>query len=89
VLAAVLGGVDPFGGFGKVSGLVLALLVLQVISSGVNLLGVNAQLTQAMWGATMIVVMALRYAADRWRQSGARRAAADASPSANVQRSER
>lgn len=61
VLAAILGGVDPNGGFGKVSGLFIALLVLQVISSGLNLLGVNTQLTQAMWGGTMIVVMVMRY----------------------------
>ncbi|WP_265284995.1 ABC transporter permease [Verminephrobacter aporrectodeae] len=71
VLAAVLGGVDPFGGFGKVSGLFVALLVLQVISSGVNLLGVNAQLTQAMWGATMVGVMAVRYLAERRREQRA------------------
>ena len=61
VLAAILGGIDPFGGFGKVSGLFVALLILQVISSGLNLLGVNPQLTQAMWGATMILVMAARF----------------------------
>ena len=61
VLAAILGGVDPNGGFGKVSGLFIALLVLQVISSGLNLLGVNTQLTQAMWGGTMIVVMVVRF----------------------------
>ena len=61
VLAAILGGVDPNGGFGKVSGLFVALLVLQVISSGLNLLGVNTQLTQATWGGTMIVVMVVRY----------------------------
>jgi simple sugar transport system permease protein len=70
VLAAVLGGVDPFGGFGKVSGLFLALLILQVISSGLNLLGVNPQLTQAMWGATMILVMAARYLLGRSRKPG-------------------
>ncbi len=66
VLAAILGGVDPNGGFGKVSGLFIALLVLQVISSGLNLLGVNTQLTQAMWGGTMIVVMVLRYVIGRY-----------------------
>lgn len=60
VLAAILGGVDPFGGFGRVSGLLLALLVLQVIASGLNLLGVNPQLTQATWGATLFLVMAGR-----------------------------
>lgn len=68
VLAAILGGVDPFGGFGKVSGLFVALLILQVISSGLNLLGASPQLTQAMWGATMIGVMAVRYAAQRFRE---------------------
>lgn len=61
VLAAILGGVDPNGGFGRVSGLYLALLVLQVISSGLNLLGVNTQLTQATWGGTMIAVMLVRF----------------------------
>jgi len=66
VLAAILGGVDPNGGFGKVSGLFIALLVLQVISSGLNLLGVNTQLTQAMWGGTMIVVMVVRYVIGRY-----------------------
>lgn len=60
VLAAILGGVDPYGGFGRVSGLFVALLVLQVISSGLNLLGVNPQLTQASWGATLVVVLAVR-----------------------------
>jgi len=38
-----------------------ALVILQVISSGLNLLGVNPQLTQAMWGTTMVLVMAARY----------------------------
>jgi ribose/xylose/arabinose/galactoside ABC-type transport system permease subunit len=36
VLASVLGGVDPYGGFGKVSGLILSLLILQVIASAFN-----------------------------------------------------
>jgi simple sugar transport system permease protein len=73
VLAAILGGVDPLGGFGKVSGLFVALLVLQVISSGVNLLGINAQLTAAMWGATMIVVMFVRQVLPRAWRSAVRR----------------
>lgn len=67
VLAAILGGTDPMGGFGKVGGLFVALLILQVISSGVNLLGANAHLTQALWGATMIAAMAARHLLARWR----------------------
>ena len=61
ILAAVLGGVDPFGGFGRVMGLVLALIILQVISSGLNLLGLSAHLTLAIWGAILILVMAVGY----------------------------
>lgn len=52
ILAAVQGGVDPFGGFGKMIGLVLALLILQVISRGLNLLGMSAHLTMALWGGS-------------------------------------
>jgi simple sugar transport system permease protein len=59
ILAAVLGGVDPFGGFGKMMGLVLALLVLQVISSGLNLLGLSGHLPIALWGGILIFVLFL------------------------------
>ncbi|MEG1691256.1 MAG: ABC transporter permease, partial [Hafnia sp.] len=39
VLAIVLGGTDPFGGVGKVGHVFCALLVLQVIATGLSLLG--------------------------------------------------
>jgi simple sugar transport system permease protein len=61
ILAAVLGGVNPDGGFGKIFGLVLSLIVLQVISSGLNLLGFSAHLTIALWGAILIVVISLHH----------------------------
>jgi simple sugar transport system permease protein len=57
ILAAVLGGIDPSGGFGRVSNLLLSLFVLQVISSGFNLLGLSSHLTLAIWGITLIVVI--------------------------------
>ncbi len=66
ILAAVLGGVDPNGGFGKVLGLVLSLVLLQVISTGFNLLGLSPHLTQAIWGATMILAIALALVRERW-----------------------
>ncbi len=59
ILAAVLGGVDPFGGFGKVSGLILALIILQVISSAFNLLNLSQFLTLAIWGGILIAVAAV------------------------------
>ncbi len=73
ILAAVLGGVDPFGGFGRISGLMLALVVLQVISSGCNLLGLSQHLTLAIWGLTLIAVMGVKFLvaprlAEGWRR---------------------
>ena len=57
VLAAVLGGTSAAGGFGRVSGLVIALLILQVVSNGLNLMQVNNFLTIAIWGIILILVM--------------------------------
>ena len=56
ILAAVLGGVDPAGGFGKVGGLVMSLVILQLISTAANLLGVSQFLTLALWGAILLAV---------------------------------
>jgi simple sugar transport system permease protein len=63
VLACFLGGVDPFGGFGRVVPVVIALVVLQVLSSGLNLLGANQHLSTAVWGLFLIGVMVLRWGA--------------------------
>ena len=54
ILAAALGGVNPDGGFGKVSGLLLALVILQLVSSAFNQLGFSPYLTLAIWGAILI-----------------------------------
>ena len=50
VLACFLGGVDPFGGFGRTASVVLALVILQVISSGLNLIGANQHLAYRTLG---------------------------------------
>jgi simple sugar transport system permease protein len=57
ILAAILGGIDPYGGFGKITGLLVALLILQTISSGFNLLGFSQHLTLALWGLTLVAVI--------------------------------
>ncbi|MEM6762694.1 MAG: ABC transporter permease, partial [Pseudomonadota bacterium] len=61
VLACFLGGVDPFGGFGRVVSVAIALVILQCLSSGLNLLGANQHLATAVWGLFLIAVMILRY----------------------------
>jgi simple sugar transport system permease protein len=61
VLASVLGGVSAAGGFGKISGLVISLVILQVISSGLNFMRVSPLFTIAIWGLVIIIVMIIRY----------------------------
>jgi simple sugar transport system permease protein len=60
VLAAFLGKVSPFGGFGRVSGVVLAVIILQLISSGLNLLRLDPFMITATWGAIIIVIVVSR-----------------------------
>ncbi|RKP44425.1 ABC transporter permease [Pararobbsia silviterrae] len=62
VLACFLGRVDPFGGFGRVVPVVIALVILQVIASGLNLLGANQHLATALWGVFLLAVMLVRWA---------------------------
>lgn len=59
ILAAILGGVDPYGGFGGVGGLFVALWILQVVASGFNLMNVSPQLALASWGLILLLVMAV------------------------------
>ena len=67
VLACFLGGVDPFGGFGRVAPVFVSLLILQTLSSGLNLLGANQHLSTAVWGLFLIAVMVFRFAAPTLR----------------------
>ena len=60
VLACFLGRVDPFGGFGRVLPLAVALVILQVIASGLNQLGASQHLATALWGAFLLAIMVLR-----------------------------
>ncbi len=69
ILASVLGGISSEGGFGRVSGLVFALITLQIISSGLNLLRISSFMTIAIWGFVMILVMVVNYYIDRSREN--------------------
>ena len=57
VLIAVLGGVNPYGGYGRVVGVVLAVLSMQFLSSGLNMLQVSNFARELIWGALLLFVM--------------------------------
>ena len=60
VLACFLGRIDPFGGFGRVLPVAIALVILQVIASGLNQLGANQHLATALWGGFLLLIMVVR-----------------------------
>ncbi|HXV43689.1 MAG TPA: ABC transporter permease [Anaerolineae bacterium] len=81
VLIAILGGVRYTGGFGTVSGLVLAVLSIQFLSTGLNMLMLEwfpssaaIFFRQFAWGGLLLGAMVLNYYAEkrRSRQSSSR-----------------
>lgn len=74
VLIAILGGVSYTGGFGTVSGLVLAVLSIQFLSTGLNMLMLEwfpssaaIFFRQFAWGGLLLGVMVLNYYTEKRR----------------------
>lgn len=58
VLIVVLGGVNPNGGRGRIAGVVLAIVILQVLSSGLNMFPNISNFYRALiWGGVLLVVI--------------------------------
>lgn len=60
ILIAVLGGISPNGGKGKVSGMVLGVIIIQVVASGLNILRISSYLTTAVYGVILLAAVAFR-----------------------------
>lgn len=61
ILVAVLGGVNPSGGFGRVAGVVMAILTLQFLSSGFNILRADSYFKAFIWGAVLVATLIINY----------------------------
>jgi simple sugar transport system permease protein len=58
VLIAVLGGVDPNGGFGTIRGVTLAVFILQFLSSGLNMFEhISNFYRDVIWGGVLILAL--------------------------------
>ncbi len=55
ILIAVMGGINPDGGHGRMAGLVLATIAMQMMSSSLNLLGASVFLKNMMWGLLLLL----------------------------------
>jgi len=62
VLIVVLGGVNPDGGKGRISGVVFSILVLQMLSSGLNMFPQISNFYKPLiWGGVLLLAMTLNY----------------------------
>lgn len=62
ILIVVLGGVIPSGGKGRLSGVILAILVLKMLESGINRFrNVSSYYISLIWGGVLILAMVLNY----------------------------
>jgi simple sugar transport system permease protein len=71
IVVAILGGTNPFGGYGTVFGVVLATVTLQMVSSGFNIMRLSAFEYTIAQGVILLVVMVVDSAAGRRRARAA------------------
>ena len=61
ISAVVLGGTSIMGGHGSVIGTVIAVGIIQIVTTGLNVLGINRYLIDIIIGAILIGVLAIRF----------------------------
>ena len=65
ILIVVLGGVSPNGGKGKITGVLLAILLVRALETGINRFPqISSYYISLIWGAVLLFVMLLNYFSD-------------------------
>lgn len=60
IMIVIMGGVSPFGGKGRVSGVVLAVVLVQLLQTGINRFPqINSFFIFLLWGSALLLVMVL------------------------------
>ena len=67
ITIVVLGGVSISGGYGRITGVVIATLIWQVLKSGLNIIGVSQYLADIFAGGILIIVLILNLYIERTR----------------------
>ncbi|MDD3334754.1 MAG: beta-methylgalactoside transporter [Eubacteriales bacterium] len=59
IAACVIGGVSFVGGIGKISGVVIGVVLMQLIMSGMTFLGISGSITYVIKGAVILIACAI------------------------------
>ena len=69
ILICMIGGINPSGGQGKVEGVVLATMIIQLISTGMSLFhSINSYYNKLVYGGLLILFMIINYNMDKRRR---------------------
>ena len=64
-MIVVLGGVNPNGGKGKISGVLLAIFLVRALETGINRFPqISSYYISLVWGAVLLLVMVMNYFTD-------------------------
>ena len=61
LIVCVIGGIDPNGGKGKVIGVFLAVIIMQIMSNGFTILALSPYAKKLIWGVVLLLVLGLNY----------------------------
>jgi simple sugar transport system permease protein len=67
ISAAVLGGADIAGGYGKVTGALLGVGIFEILADGLQLLGIPSAVVDVLMGGVLILVLLLNFATARYK----------------------
>jgi len=68
ILVIVLGGVNPSGGFGTITGVVVGVIILQLLQSGFNILAFSPFFKKFIWGFMLLLVMVINFIIAKYQQ---------------------
>jgi simple sugar transport system permease protein len=66
ILVAVLGGINPNGGRGKVTNVVIGILILQMLQSAFTLFAFSPYAKRMIFGFLLLLIMVVNFFIDRW-----------------------
>lgn len=61
MIVCVIGGISPNGGFGRIRGVILAILLMQIMSSAFTFMALSPYTKKLIWGTMLILVLSLNH----------------------------
>lgn len=61
MIVCVIGGIHPAGGKGKVKGVMIAIILMQIMSSAFTIMSLSPYTKKLIWGSMLIIVLGMNY----------------------------